>query len=76
MTQAQATPTFEMTVDLNVLEHFGINLYSDIAAVLIKAVASHILHYDRLIRGVQEAYSGYIDQAKVLGKLANTVNMI
>ncbi len=32
--------TFEMTVDLNVLEHLGINLYSNIAAVLTEAVAN------------------------------------
>lgn len=35
-----AVPTFEMTVDLNVLEHLGINLYSNIAAVLTEAVAN------------------------------------
>lgn len=35
-----APPTFEMTVDLNVLEHLGINLYSNIAAVLTEAVAN------------------------------------
>ncbi|MEY4550653.1 MAG: hypothetical protein RL685_6848, partial [Pseudomonadota bacterium] len=29
-----------MTVDLNVLEHLGINLYSNIAAVLTEAVAN------------------------------------
>ncbi len=40
MTQNQATPTFQMTVDLNVLEHLGINLYSNIAAVLTEAVAN------------------------------------
>lgn len=40
MTLNQATPTFEMTVDLNVLEHLGINLYSNIAAVLTEAVAN------------------------------------
>lgn len=34
------TPTFEMTVDLNVLEHLGINLYSNIAAVLTETVAN------------------------------------
>lgn len=33
-------PTYEMTVDLNVLEHLGINLYSNIAAVLTEAVAN------------------------------------
>lgn len=38
--QPQAMPTFEMTVDLNVLEHLGINLYSSIAAVLTEAVAN------------------------------------
>ena len=32
--------TFEMTVDLNVLDHLGINLYSNIAAVLTEAVAN------------------------------------
>lgn len=40
MTRTQATPAFEMTVDLNVLEHLGINLYSNIAAVLTEAVAN------------------------------------
>ena len=35
-----AEKTFEMTVDLNVLEHLGINLYSNIAAVLTEAVAN------------------------------------
>lgn len=38
--KSPATPTFEMTVDLNVLEHLGINLYSNIAAVLTEAVAN------------------------------------
>ena len=36
----EVAPTFEMTVDLNVLEHLGINLYSNIAAVLTEAVAN------------------------------------
>jgi hypothetical protein len=40
MNLTQAVPTFEMTVDLNVLEHLGINLYSNIAAVLTEAVAN------------------------------------
>ena len=31
---------YRMTVDLNVLEHLGINLYSNIAAVLTEAVAN------------------------------------
>lgn len=31
---------YEMTVDLNVIEHLGINLYSNIAAVLTEAVAN------------------------------------
>ncbi len=31
---------YKMTVDLNVLEHLGINLYSNIAAVLTEAVAN------------------------------------
>ena len=39
-TDGMMTPTFEMTVDLNVLEHLGINLYSNIAAVLTEAVAN------------------------------------
>ncbi len=34
------TNIYEMTVDLNVLEHLGINLYSNIAAVLTEAVAN------------------------------------
>lgn len=33
-------PKYKMTVDLNVLEHLGINLYSNIAAVLTEAVAN------------------------------------
>ncbi len=32
--------TYEMTVDLNVLDHLGIDLYSNIAAVLTEAVAN------------------------------------
>lgn len=32
--------TYKMTVDLNVLDHLGINLYSNIAAVLTEAVAN------------------------------------
>jgi len=39
-TTTSAPPTFQMTVDLNVLEHLGINLYSNIAAVLTEAVAN------------------------------------
>lgn len=31
---------FVMTVDLNVLEHLGMNLYSNFAAVLTEAVAN------------------------------------
>ena len=39
--QDNEMPTlYEMTVDLNVLEHLGINLYSNIAAVLTEAVAN------------------------------------
>lgn len=34
------TPSYKMTVDLNVLDHLGINLYSNIAAVLTEAVAN------------------------------------
>ena len=37
---SKKSPTFKMTVDLNVLEHLGINLYSNIAAVLTEAVAN------------------------------------
>ncbi len=33
-------PTYQMTVDLNVLDHLGINLYSNIAAVLTEVVAN------------------------------------
>lgn len=41
MQQDSVMPTpYEMTVDLNVLEHLGINLYSNIAAVLTEAVAN------------------------------------
>ena len=32
--------TYEMTVDINVLRHLGINLYSNIAAVLTEAIAN------------------------------------
>ena len=35
-----AKSVYEMTVDLNVLDHLGINLYSNIAAVLTEAVAN------------------------------------
>ena len=35
-----ASATYRMTVDLNVLDHLGINLYSNIAAVLTEAVAN------------------------------------
>lgn len=38
--EAAAQPTYRMTVDLNVLDHLGINLYSNIAAVLTEAVAN------------------------------------
>lgn len=34
------SPTYKMTVDLNVLEHLGINLYSNVSAVLTEAVAN------------------------------------
>lgn len=33
-------PTYQMTIDLNVLDHLGINLYSNIAAVLTEVVAN------------------------------------
>lgn len=35
-----AAEKYQMTVDLNVLDHLGINLYSNIAAVLTEAVAN------------------------------------
>lgn len=35
-----ANDQYKMTVDLNVLDHLGINLYSNIAAVLTEAVAN------------------------------------
>ena len=34
------SPVYKMTVDLNVLEHLGMNLYSNISAVLTEAVAN------------------------------------
>ena len=34
------TDMYKMTVDLNVLDHLGINLYSNIAAVLTETVAN------------------------------------
>ena len=34
------TDTYRMTVDLNVLDHLGINLYSNVAAVLTEVVAN------------------------------------
>ena len=37
---ASTDSTYRMTVDLNVLDHLGINLYSNIAAVLTEAVAN------------------------------------
>ncbi|MBO9460680.1 ATP-binding protein [Labrenzia sp. R5_0] len=37
---ASTADTYRMTVDLNVLDHLGINLYSNIAAVLTEAVAN------------------------------------
>lgn len=39
MPNMPASP-YQMTVDLNVLDHLGINLYSNIAAVLTEAVAN------------------------------------
>ena len=40
MTKAQVPPTYKMTVDLNVIDHLGLNLYSNISAVLTEAVAN------------------------------------
>jgi hypothetical protein len=40
MAEVTATPLYRMTVDLNVLDHLGINLYSNIAAVMTEAVAN------------------------------------
>lgn len=37
---SSAPSPYEMTVNLNVIEHLGINLYSNIAAVLTEAVAN------------------------------------
>lgn len=39
-TQEEVSGVYRMTVDLNVLDHLGINLYSNIAAVLTEAVAN------------------------------------
>lgn len=39
-TTSNSGEEYRMTVDLNVLEHLGINLYSNIAAVLTEAVAN------------------------------------
>ena len=39
-TRSIKNPVYSMTVDLNVLDHLGINLYSNIAAVLTEAVAN------------------------------------
>ena len=38
--KASIDDRYQMTVDLNVLDHLGINLYSNIAAVLTEAVAN------------------------------------
>src|SRR6185295_15465400 len=35
-----AAARYQMTVDLNVLDHLGINLYSNVAAVLTEVVAN------------------------------------
>lgn len=40
MSSKTINDTYRMTVDLNVLEHLGINLYSNIAAVLTEVVAN------------------------------------
>jgi len=39
-TPIESSPVYKMTIDLNVLDHLGINLYSNIAAVLTEAVAN------------------------------------
>ena len=39
-TNAHVPPTYKMTVDLNVIDHLGLNLYSNISAVLTEAVAN------------------------------------
>lgn len=39
-TRSMKKPVYNMTVDLNVLDHLGINLYSNIAAILTEAVAN------------------------------------
>ncbi len=38
--QPQTLSDYELTIDLNVLDHLGINLYSNVAAVLTEAVAN------------------------------------
>ena len=38
--EESSTPPYKMTIDINVLEHLGINLYSNIAAVLTETVAN------------------------------------
>ena len=40
MADEALAPVYRMTVDLNVLDHLGLNLYSNIAAVLTEAVAN------------------------------------
>ena len=40
MSEPAPDPIYRMTVDLSVLDHLGINLYSNIAAVLTEAVAN------------------------------------
>jgi len=36
----EATTRFKLTISLNVLEHLGINLYSNVASVLSEIVAN------------------------------------
>ena len=43
---------YKMTVDLNVIDHLGLNLYSNISAVLTEAVANA---GNAVIDGLREA---------------------
>jgi hypothetical protein len=43
---------YKMTVDLNVLDHLGINLYSNIATVLTEAVTNAWMPMLRTLRSI------------------------
>ena len=40
MKKSQENPQYQISIDLNVLEHLGINLYSNVSAVLTEVVAN------------------------------------